>query len=76
MYSLTRSVTFRHLLLQQLPALSLSIALAEAFYKFHSFTLECIAFLATWYVIDLLFHLGRRFFESLISQGKQVARKQ
>jgi hypothetical protein len=25
---------------------------AELFYKFHSFTLECLAFLATWYVFD------------------------
>ena len=28
--------------------------IAELFYKFHSFTLECAAFLATWFVIDAL----------------------
>lgn len=27
--------------------------IAEIFYKFHSFTLECVAFLATWLVLDL-----------------------
>ena len=34
--------------------LAVSFAVAEAFYKFHSFTLECLAFLATWYVADAL----------------------
>jgi hypothetical protein len=40
------------LLLEQVPALGLSFIIAELFYKFHSFTLECMAFLGTWYVID------------------------
>jgi hypothetical protein len=40
------------LLTAQAPALVLSFVLAELFYKFHSFTLECLAFLATWFVID------------------------
>lgn len=26
--------------------------MAEMFYKFHSFTLETIAFLFTWFVVD------------------------
>ena len=26
--------------------------IAEVFYKFHSFTLECAAFLATWAALD------------------------
>lgn len=55
MYSLTRLVPLRHLLGQQVPALMLSGLIAELFYKFHSFTLECLAFLATWYAIDLVF---------------------
>lgn len=29
-----------------------SWVIAEVFYKFHSFTLECLAFLATWFVVD------------------------
>lgn len=47
----------KQLLLKQLPSLSLSVIIAELFYKFHSFTLECIAFLATWFVIDALLSL-------------------
>jgi hypothetical protein len=33
--------------------LSVSFVIAEFFYKFHSFTLEAGAFLATWYVLRL-----------------------
>jgi hypothetical protein len=49
-----RVVPLRDLLLQQAPTLGLSLVIAEVFYKFHSFTLECAAFLATWYVTDFL----------------------
>jgi hypothetical protein len=52
MYSLIRSMTLRQGLTQELPALAASLLLAELFYKFHSFTLECGAFLATWFVLD------------------------
>ncbi len=52
MYTLIRLVSLRYLLLEQVPAIAISILIAELFYKFHSFTLECIAFLVTWYVID------------------------
>ena len=57
MYTLIRSVTLRHLLVEQAPALFLSFIIAELFYKFHSFTLECMAFLATWYILDFLTQL-------------------
>ena len=40
--------------LVRLPSLSLAFFLAEAFYKFHSFSLECLAFLATWAIIDFV----------------------
>ena len=52
MYTLIRSVPLQQLLTAQAPALVISFVLAELFYKFHSFTLECLAFLATWFVID------------------------
>lgn len=48
MYSLFRLLPFRRLLQEQVPALGLSFIVAELFYKFHSFTLETLAFLATW----------------------------
>lgn len=52
MYSLIRIISWPELLKRQLPVLLIAFVLAELFYKFHSFTLECVAFLATWYVLD------------------------
>ena len=52
MYTLIQSIPFRQLLFEQAPIIVVSLIFAELFYKFHSFTLECIAFLATWYVLD------------------------
>jgi hypothetical protein len=53
MHTLVKSMPLRQLLLEQLPVFACALVIAETFYKFHSFTLECLAFLATWYVIDL-----------------------
>lgn len=36
------------------PSAVVAIGLAEVFFKFHSFTLESLAFLATWYVVDAI----------------------
>jgi hypothetical protein len=52
MYAMTRLIPLRALLLEQLPALTLALVIAETLYKFKSFTLECLAFLATWYAVD------------------------
>jgi len=57
MYTLIRLISFRQLFLEQLPALGISLLIAELFYKFHSFTLECLAFLGTWYFIDISINL-------------------
>jgi hypothetical protein len=59
MYTLVQSIPFRELLLRQAPALFVSLVIAEIFFKFHSFTLECIAFLVTWYAIDAVVELIR-----------------
>ena len=62
MYTLIRSIPVSRLLLEQLPAAGGALIVAEAFYKFHSFALECVAFLATWFGFDLLisaFHSWR-----------------
>lgn len=42
--------------------LALSLAIAEALYKFHSFTVEALAFLGTWYALRRVarFLAGRR----------------
>jgi hypothetical protein len=59
MYTLIRSIPLHQLLTTQAPALLVSFAIAEMFYKFHSFTLECLAFLATWCAIDAIVSIVR-----------------
>lgn len=66
MYTVIRSIRSRSLLAEQSVIMGISLLIAELFYKFHSFTLECIAFLATWFVLDTvvselrLMLMGRR----------------
>jgi hypothetical protein len=38
--------------IERLPPLVASLVVAEMFFKFHSFTLECLAFLALWRSLD------------------------
>jgi hypothetical protein len=64
MYSLLRLLPIRRLAFEQLPAIVCAWAIAESFYKFHSFTLECGAFLATWFVFDAIAQLIRTAFAS------------
>jgi len=52
MYTLIRDLGLRKALLAEAPSLFLSMVIAEIFYKFHSFTLECGAFLVTWFVVS------------------------
>jgi len=54
MYSLVQRSSLRRLIGVQAPALLSSLVIAEIFFKFHSFTLECLAFLATWGAFDWL----------------------
>lgn len=58
MFTLIQLLPLRQLLLQQLPAFTASFVIAETFYKFQSFALETVAFLATWFVIDGAIRLG------------------
>ncbi len=53
MYTLLRMLPIKRLAYEQVPALGLAFLIAELFFKFHSFTLECAAFLATWFVFDV-----------------------
>ena len=55
MYSLLSRFPLAEVASRELPALGISLVIAEVFYKFHSFTLECVAFLATWYGMSWLF---------------------
>lgn len=54
MYTLVKTLSARQFASTQVPSLVGALVVAEAFYKFHSFSLECIAFLATWAVFDFL----------------------
>jgi hypothetical protein len=53
MYQLFWRLSRSELALRQGPLFGVSFLIAELFYKFHSFTLECGAFLLTWFALDL-----------------------
>lgn len=61
-YQLIHSLTVSELFKRQVPPFLVAFLIAEFFYKFKSFTLECIAFLITWYVLDAIVQwvVGRR----------------
>ncbi len=52
MYHVIKSHGVMKTLYQEAPTGFVAFILAELFYKFHSFALECLAFLATWYVLS------------------------
>jgi hypothetical protein len=54
MYTLLSQLPIKRLVYEQVPALALAWIIAELFYKFHSFTLDCAAFLVTWFVLDVV----------------------
>ena len=51
MYSLLKNGSWRELLRDELPALFGAGFVAEVFFKWHSFTLECLGFLGVWFVL-------------------------
>ena len=59
-YQFLTSLSGQELAVRQLPAFSVSFIIAALFYKFHSFALECGAFLVTWFVVDALTEVVRR----------------
>jgi hypothetical protein len=54
MFELLRHSIRNNILPQQLLSGGTAFIIANAFYQFHSFGLECIAFLATWGGIDFV----------------------
>jgi len=56
MYQLIHSLTLSDLFKRQIPVFIPAFVIAELFYKFHSFALECVAFLITWYAFDAIHH--------------------
>jgi hypothetical protein len=59
-YTLIRNIRIREGLLAEASTFIFSLVVAEVFYKFHSFSLECICFLATWLALSFLFSQGAR----------------
>lgn len=51
MYELIRRLPVSRLAFEQAPQLAIALTIAEVLYKFHSFLLEAVAFLATWFVL-------------------------
>jgi hypothetical protein len=54
MYELVRHTLLQKLLPQQLVSGGAAFIIANQFYQFHSFALECLAFLVTWGAFDFL----------------------
>lgn len=63
MYELLRHALLQKLLPQQLLSGGTAFLIANQFYKFHSFGLECIAFLITWGVLDFLVQKISKLFD-------------
>ena len=70
MYRMIQSNGVFRTLVNEGPGLAIALAIAEFFYKFHSFLLECIAFLATWFLISFVFD---RIAKRLVKQTPRVA---
>jgi hypothetical protein len=62
MYQLLHGLASSDIFKRQLPIFLVAFLIAEFFYKFHSFALECGAFLVTWYALDAVAQLllGRK----------------
>ncbi len=54
MFSLIKDLGVRVAVKQEAVPFLIAFAIAEMFFKFKSFALECLAFLAVWYVLSFL----------------------
>jgi F0F1-type ATP synthase assembly protein I len=54
MYELVKQMRVRAFVAREAVPLIVSLVITELLYKFHSFTLEGVAFVATWYLISRL----------------------
>jgi hypothetical protein len=58
-FQLLRTLSATDLAARQAPVFAVSFLLASFLYKFGSFALEAVAFLATWFVLDALVDAAR-----------------
>jgi hypothetical protein len=69
MFTLFRNVRVREALRSEAPAFLASLLVAEFYFKFGSFTLECVCFLATWLALGAaLSFVSRR-----LDAGREIA---
>jgi hypothetical protein len=54
MFSLIKDLGLRIAVKQEAIPFLIAFAIAEFFFKFKSFALECLAFLAVWFVLSFL----------------------
>ena len=54
MFSLIKDLGLRIAVKQEAVPFLIAFAIAEFFFKFKSFALECLAFLAVWFVLSFL----------------------
>jgi hypothetical protein len=64
MYTLLKKEQAKKLYVDELPAFAVSLFIAESFYKFGSFILECLSFLVTWWLISFIVAKIRQQFGS------------
>ena len=64
MFTLLRLLPWQRLVGEQLPALGTAWLIAETFYKWKSFSLEMLGFMATWFVLDAAIQGLRQWLES------------
>lgn len=64
MYELIRHALVHKLMPQQILSGGAAFIIANQFYKFHSFGLECFAFLITWGIFDFCVQKLSKLFES------------
>lgn len=55
MFSLTQAIGIGGVAKRELVPFTIAFVIAEMFYKLGSFALECLAFLATWYLLSYVF---------------------
>lgn len=54
MYTLVQTLGFQAAMKREFAPLFIAFMIAEFFYKFKSFALECVAFLVTWAVLSFI----------------------
>jgi hypothetical protein len=71
MYTLVRHLGSPWATVREASSLTVSLVLAELCYKFHSFSLECMAFLATWMALSGLIEVGARLLHKANESNQQ-----